>query len=227
MNFWKNIDQTLLHHVTGLTYKEPDEDKESPEDRTTRKKLQAATFKKIEAELKIAKDKAEAAIAAKIKAEEEERKKSSAQPRLLQHRLEHHLRRLRVPVAAARQAGLLSGRQARRGLGHALGEVQHVGHDAEIVRREVGAHAPEAGDDLVEDQQDAVLVADLAQPLQVALGRDQHAGRARDRLDDDGGDGRGVVQIDEAFERIGRDASSLSANDIDSARRSLSVFSQM
>jgi 3-oxoacyl-ACP reductase-like protein len=33
------------------------------------------------------------------------------------------------------------------------------------------AEAAEAGDDLVEDQQDAVLVADLAQALQVALRR--------------------------------------------------------
>jgi hypothetical protein len=42
-------DQTLLHHVTGLTYKEPDEGKETPEHRTIRKKIQADTFKKIEA----------------------------------------------------------------------------------------------------------------------------------------------------------------------------------
>jgi hypothetical protein len=62
--------------------------------------------------------------------------------------------------------------------------------------------AAEAGDDLVEDQQDAVLGADLAQALQVALGRRQHAGGAGHRLDDDGGDGRGVVQRDEALQQL-------------------------
>ena len=33
--------------------------------------------------------------------------------------------------------------------------------------------------------------------------RDQHAGRAGDRLDDHGGDGRGVVQRDDALEVVG------------------------
>ena len=69
--------------------------------------------------------------------------------------------------------------------------------------RERRAEATEAGDHLVEDQQDAVLRADLAQPLQVALGRDQHAGRTRDGLDDHGGDVAGVVQRDEALEFVG------------------------
>ena len=46
----------------------------------------------------------------------------SAQPRLLQHRFQHRLRRVRVAVAAPRQAGLLSRREGRRGLGDALGE---------------------------------------------------------------------------------------------------------
>ena len=39
--------------------------------------------------------------------------------------------------------------------------------------------------------------------LQIALGRRQDAGRAGHRLDDDGGDGRGVVQGDDPLERIG------------------------
>ena len=41
-----------------------------------------------------------------------------------------------------------------------------------------------------------------AQALEVALWRRQHAGRARHRLDDDGGDGRGVVQRDDALEIV-------------------------
>jgi hypothetical protein len=52
-------------------------------------------------------------------------------------------------------------------------------------------------------KQDAVLVADLAQPLEVALGRRQVTGRAGARLDDDGGDVGGVVQADDALERVG------------------------
>ena len=50
--------------------------------------------------------------------------------------------------------------------GDALGEGDHV-RDARrsARRRSACAEAAEAGDDLVEDQQDAVLVADLAQPL--------------------------------------------------------------
>ncbi len=47
------------------------------------------------------------------------------------------------------------------------------------------------------------LVADLAQALQVALRREQHAGRAGDRLDDHGGDGGGVVQRDDPLELVG------------------------
>ena len=89
-------------------------------------------------------------------------------------------------------------------VGEALGGADDVGHHAEILGREAGAEAAEAGDDLVEDQQDAVLVADLAQPLQVALRRDQHAGRARDRLDDHRGDVRRVVQRDDALQLVGQ-----------------------
>ena len=39
--------------------------------------------------------------------------------------------------------------------------------------------------------------------LQIALGRDQHAGRAGHRLDDHRRDGRGVVQRDDALELVG------------------------
>ena len=64
----------------------------------------------------------------------------------------------------------------------------------EIVGRKVRAEAPEAGDHLVEDQQDVVLVADLAEPTQVALGRHEDAGGARHGLHDHCGNGGGVVQ---------------------------------
>ena len=87
--------------------------------------------------------------------------------------------------------------------GHALGEGDHVGHDAVALGGEGVAEPAEAGDDLVEDQQDAVLVADRAQPLQIALRRRQHRGRARHRLDDHGGDGGVAVQRDDALQFVG------------------------
>ena len=42
-----------------------------------------------------------------------------------------------------------------------LAKVIMSGHDAVALGRERRSEPPEAGDDLVEDQQDAVLVADL------------------------------------------------------------------
>ena len=65
------------------------------------------------------------------------------------------------------------------------------------------AQAAEAGDHLVEDEQDAVPRADLAQPLEVALRRHQHAGRAGHRLDDHRRDGRWIVQREQALELVG------------------------
>ncbi len=50
------------------------------------------------------------------------------------------------------------------------------------------AESSEAGDDLVEDQQGAVLVAQPAQAREVLGGRGVHAAGADDRLGDDRGD---------------------------------------
>ena len=88
--------------------------------------------------------------------------------------------------------------QRNHAVGHALGKVQHVGHNAVIVGAEVGAHAAKACDDLVKNQQDAVLVADLAQALEVALRRQVPAGAARHRLNDHSGDVAGVMQRQDA-----------------------------
>jgi hypothetical protein len=90
------------------------------------------------------------------------------------------------------------------GVGQALGHADHVRRHPEPLGREGRAHPAEAGDHLVEDQQDVVLVADRPQALQIALGRDQHAGRAGHRLDDHRGDVAGVVQGDDAFQRVGQ-----------------------
>ena len=70
----------------------------------------------------------------------------------------------------------------------ALGDRQDVRHDVPVVDREPLAGAAEAGHHLVADQQDPVPVARLADRLQVAVGRDDHAVRAGDRLEDHGRD---------------------------------------
>ena len=57
-----------------------------------------------------------------------------------------------------------------------------------MLGREHLAGAAEAVDDLVHDQQHAVLVADLAQPLPVFRRRDVQTIRGRNRLTDDGRD---------------------------------------
>ena len=68
------------------------------------------------------------------------------------------------------------GRHWHGGVGQSLCHGHQVGHDAEIIGGERIAKAPEPGNDLIEDQQDAVGVANRANLLQVALGRHQHAG---------------------------------------------------
>ena len=89
-------------------------------------------------------------------------------------------------------------------IGQTLGAGDHVGHHAEGLRRKGLAGAAEAGDDLVKDQQDAVLGAQLAQALKVAHGRDQHARAAGHGLDDQRGDVAGIVQGHQAFHVLGQ-----------------------
>ena len=85
----------------------------------------------------------------------------------------------------------------------ALRKRDHVGNDAIAFRREGVTEPAEGGDHLIEDQQDAVLVANCAQPLQITFRRRQDAGRARHRLDNDGSDRRGVMQRNDALELVG------------------------
>jgi hypothetical protein len=85
-----------------------------------------------------------------------------------------------------------------------LAKRDHVGIDAVALGRKWIAETAIAGDHLIEDQENAVLVADGAQPLEISLRRRQHACRRRDRLDDHGGDRRGVVQRNDAIERVGQ-----------------------
>ncbi len=83
-------------------------------------------------------------------------------------------------------------------VGEALGETQYVGDHAEFFARERRTQAAEAGNDFVEYQQDAMLVANFTQPLEIALWRHQHARRAGERLDDHGRDVGGVMQRNDA-----------------------------
>ena len=79
------------------------------------------------------------------------------------------------------------GAHGQRAVRQALGTDDDVRRDAEFLRSERRAGATEAGDDFVENEQDAVAVAGLTQTLQIALGRQHHTGAAGDGLDDDGG----------------------------------------
>ena len=88
-------------------------------------------------------------------------------------------------------------------VGQALRRRDDVRQHAEPFRRRGITQATEAGDDLIEDQQDAVLVADFAQTLQIALRRHQNARRPGHRFHHDGGDGRRVVQRHQTLQIIG------------------------
>ena len=70
-----------------------------------------------------------------------------------------------------------------------LAQRDQVGRDAEARGREPLADAPEAGDDLVGDQRDPVLVAQRAQAGPVAVGRDEAAAGVLHRLGDQHRDG--------------------------------------
>nr|GEU28076.1 hypothetical protein [Tanacetum cinerariifolium] len=89
-------------------------------------------------------------------------------------------------------------------VGQAFGRRHQVRLHVEIVGGKRRGQTSETGDHFVEDQQDAVLGAQFAQPFQVALGRHQHAGGSGHRLHDHGRDGGCVVQRDDAFQFVGQ-----------------------
>ena len=87
----------------------------------------------------------------------------------------------------------------------ALGERDDVGADVVALGPEPVAEPAEAADDLVGDQQDAVLVADLADALAVALRRRERAARVLDGLHEHRGDrlGRLLLDLRRAARRAG------------------------
>ena len=86
------------------------------------------------------------------------------------------------------------GRRQRLGDGHAVG-FEAVGGGAEPV-----AGAAEAGDDLVGDQQDAVLLQHRDDGVEITLGREDHAAGAHHRLGDHRRDGVGAFLLDQGVE---------------------------
>ena len=89
------------------------------------------------------------------------------------------------------------GADRREAAAEALGDGHQVGRDALLLAGVQRAGAAHAAHHLVEDQQDAVTVADLAHALEIA----GHGGggaerRADDRLGDEGGDGA-PAQLDD------------------------------
>ena len=96
--------------------------------------------------------------------------------------------------------------QRRVAGGEALGAGDDVGLVVVALRAEHVAEAAERADDLVGDQQHVVLVADLADPLEVAgRGREAAAGVLH-RLEEDRGDGVGTLELDGLGDPVGRPA---------------------
>ena len=85
------------------------------------------------------------------------------------------------------------------GAGHALGEGDHVGNDIEAFAASEVTQAAKGIDDFVGVQQDAVLVAQLAELLPVAIGRHNRAPAVLYWLRADHGNGFGALGQDHGF----------------------------
>ena len=96
-------------------------------------------------------------------------------------------------------------RRERQAAGNALGDGDHVGGDAGVFDGPPLAGASHAGLDFVDDQQDAVLVADAAEFLEESGGRGKVSAFALDGFDDDGGAlfGRKLGAEDPVFDVAG------------------------
>ena len=84
-----------------------------------------------------------------------------------------------------------------------FGDDHEIGRDAFLLARVQRAGASHAAHDFVEDEQHAVLVADLADALEIAgAGLDRAERRADDRLGDERADGRGPEPLDLLLELV-------------------------
>ena len=92
--------------------------------------------------------------------------------------------------------------QWKHAIGDAFGKVEHVRHHAIVIGSKGLPHAAKPSDHLVKNQQNAVLVANLAQTLVIALGRNVPTRTTRHGLDNDGRHIAGVVQGQNALLEI-------------------------
>jgi hypothetical protein len=96
--------------------------------------------------------------------------------------------------------GHVQRRHRHVGRGQHLGHRHQVGLQVEHVGAEALAQAAEAGDDLVGDEQDVVLLQHRLHAGEVARRRDDHAAGALHRLGDEGADGLGAFGRDQRFQ---------------------------
>ena len=96
--------------------------------------------------------------------------------------------RARVQEGLADVRACRDGAEWRVAAADALAHGQQVGHDVPVVDREGPAGAPEARDHLIDDEQHAVSVADLAHQREVVVrGHERAADRRHDGLRDERG----------------------------------------
>ena len=93
--------------------------------------------------------------------------------------------------------------ERRVAAGEPLGTGDDVGEVVVAFAAEHRAEAPERADHLVGHEQHAVAVADLAHPLEVALGGHEAAARVLHRLEEHRGDGVGTLEHDALLELVG------------------------
>ena len=72
--------------------------------------------------------------------------------------------------------------QRNHAIGHAFGKVQHIGHDTKVVGPKAHPQATESGDHFIKNQQDAVLVTNRSQALQIVCWRHIPPRASRHRL---------------------------------------------
>ena len=97
----------------------------------------------------------------------------------------HERRGVRAGRPVAHERGAPDDRRHGQPAADALADGHQVRDDAPVLGRPGPAGPPEPALDLVEDEDDAVAIAQLAQPGEEAVGRDDDAAVALDRLDDD------------------------------------------
>mmetsp|Transcript_6419 Transcript_6419/g.10979 ORF Transcript_6419/g.10979 Transcript_6419/m.10979 type:complete len:328 (-) Transcript_6419:189-1172(-) len=96
------------------------------------------------------------------------------------------------------------GAHGDRAVGECLGHRDDVRLHAIALCGEGRAETSETGDNLVEDQKNAVVVADLAQTLEVALGRWQRTGGACDWLHENGCDIAATIGLGHPLQIVGQ-----------------------